>query len=87
MKTLTESVHDNYNLQKCSICDFNCSQKGNLKVHVGLVHENKKSYMCSICDYFCSQKCDLKTHAESVHDKYVYGTEEFDLSFWLLSKR
>ena len=62
LKMHAESVHDNYKLQKCSICDFNCFQKGNLKVHTGSVHENKKSYMCSIWDYVCSQKCDLKMH-------------------------
>ena len=38
----TESVHDKYMLQKFSICHFDFSQKGNLKVHIGLVHEIKK---------------------------------------------
>ena len=37
----TESGHDNYKLQKFSIRDFNCSQKGKSKVHIGLVHEKK----------------------------------------------
>ena len=39
----TESVHEKCKLQKCSICDFNCSQKGNSKGFIGSVHENKKS--------------------------------------------
>ena len=48
----TESVHDNYKLEKWSICDSNCSLKGNLKVHIGSVHENKKSYMWNLQSYF-----------------------------------
>ena len=57
-------------LKHISYCDFNCFQKGNLKVHTGSVHENKITYKCSICDYICSQKCYLKMHTESVHDYY-----------------
>ena len=68
----TESAHDKCKLQKCSICDFNCFQKGKVKVHTGWVHEKKKSYMCLICDYVCSQKFDLKMHTQSVHDNYKW---------------
>ena len=51
----TESVHEKCKLQKCSICDFNCSQKGNSKGFIGSVHENKKSYVLNLKFQFFSK--------------------------------
>ena len=34
LKKHSESVHDNLNSHKCSICDYSCSRKGTLKIHI-----------------------------------------------------
>ena len=31
-------------IYKCSICDYNCSQKGDLTKHIASVHEGKKTF-------------------------------------------
>ena len=43
-----ESVHEKEMPNKCLICDFNCSQKGNSKVHTESVHEKTKKLNFSI---------------------------------------
>jgi len=52
-----ESVHDHFKLQKCSICDFNCS-KSAYWVNLG----KKQSYKCSISNFGFPQKASLKIH-------------------------
>ena len=54
---------------KCSICDYNCKSKTNLKTHFDAVHEGKKPHKCSICDYSCTTKAILKIHINAVHEK------------------
>ena len=55
-------VHEKKKPFKCDICDYSCSQKGNMKKHAESVHERKKSFKCDICDYSCSQKGTMKKH-------------------------
>ena len=52
---------------KCSICDYNTSDKGSLKKQVEAVHQGKKPHKCSMCDYSVSTKPDLKKHIRAVH--------------------
>ena len=54
---------------KCDICDYKCSQKGNMKTHISMVHEGKKPFKCHICDYSCSLKHHIKSHVASVHER------------------
>ena len=68
MKMHTESINDRYILQKCSICEFNCSQKGNLKVHIGPVQENKKVILVLNLQFYLFSKASFTTHIESVHE-------------------
>ena len=50
------------------ICDYNCSDKINLKRHIRFVHERKKPFQCEICEYNCFLKNDLKRQIESIHE-------------------
>ena len=50
---------------QCSICDYNSSDKRQLKQHIASVHEGKKPHECSICDYTSSKKGNLKQHIQS----------------------
>ena len=42
---------------KCEKCDYICSLKCILKIHVASVHESKKQFKCEISEYSCNQKC------------------------------
>ena len=50
MNNHVASVHDNKKPFKCEICDYRCSQKGDLSKHFTAVHEKKKPFKCEICD-------------------------------------
>ena len=53
----------------CSICDYRCKQKGNLKRHLAHVHNvDVKWHHCDYCDYQCKQKGGLKQHLANVHN-------------------
>ena len=56
------------NIYRCELCDYNSSQKGNLKRHMEAVHEGKKPFKCSACDYKCSEKGSLKRHVLLLHE-------------------
>ena len=53
---------------KCSICDYNCSDKESLKAHVNSVHENKKPYKCLVCDNIYCFKVNFEKHIALVHE-------------------
>ena len=36
------SVHEGKKPFNCDICDFSCSQKSNMKIHIESVHEGEK---------------------------------------------
>ena len=42
---------------KCEKCDYICSLKCILKIHVASVHESKKQFKCEISEYSYNQKC------------------------------
>ena len=59
------SVHDGQKPFKCNICDYSCSQKKYLTVHIASVHDGKnfvtsnlhifvhsteKPFQCDMCD-------------------------------------
>ena len=54
---------------KCDICDYSCSFKPNLNIHIESVYEGKKPFQCDICNHCCFHKMDLKRHTESVHEE------------------
>jgi hypothetical protein len=54
---------------KCDKCDYKCSTKSNLNIHIKQVHDKIKDIKCNLCDYKCSRKYDLNKHIKSVHDK------------------
>ena len=51
-----------------TMCNYCCSPKSSMKIHMTSVHENKKPHKCLICDYNYSRKGDLKQHVESIHE-------------------
>ena len=63
------SVHEEERPFKCDICEFRCSQKGNMTTHVASVHEGKKPFKCGLCDYSCSANRSMKKHVASVHEE------------------
>ena len=65
------AVYESKKPFKCIICDYNCSQKGNLATHFALVHEEKKSFKCSTCGYNCSKKAQSTRHIAAAHEKNV----------------
>ena len=62
------AVHED---KKCIICDYNCSQKGNLATHIALLHEEKKSFKCSTCGYNYSKKAESTGHVAAAHDENI----------------
>ena len=71
------SVQNEMKTFKCDICEYNCSNRSNLKRHVASVHEENKHFKCDFCNYTCSQKSDLKKHVKSVHE----GKKHFKCDF------
>ena len=61
--------HKESKSHKCSVCDYSCTQKQDLKRHIDAIHENKKPHKCSICDQSFSLKDSLNKHIEFVHEK------------------
>ena len=49
LKNQVLSVHEKKRSLKCEVCDYSCSQKGDMKKHVS-IHENKRPFKCEICD-------------------------------------
>ena len=45
----------------CEICDYKCTTRDNLDVHVR-THTGEKQFACEHCDYKCSQKSNLDRH-------------------------
>ena len=62
------TVHEKKKPFTCFICNYQCSQRGNMTNHIASVHEGKKPFKCSICDYKFSTKQMLTKHTESVHE-------------------
>ena len=60
-------IHEGKKPFRCDICDYSCSQKGNMKTHVASVHVVKKPFKCDICDYSFSLKNIMKRHIITVH--------------------
>ena len=50
----------------CDQCEYQATQKGNLKTHIDSVHEDVQ-YTSDQCDCKSKWKGDLKKHLESVH--------------------
>ena len=50
----------------CDQCNFQASQKSNLKTHINSKHEGVK-YVCDQCDYQAMQQGNLKKHITSKH--------------------
>ena len=61
-------IHEGKKPFNCDICNYRCSQKGDMKTHVASVHEGKKPFKCDICDYSCSQKGNMTRHVSSIHE-------------------
>ena len=49
-QTKIESVHERFKPFKCTICDYETAEKGNLKQHIKSVYEDIKAFNCNICD-------------------------------------
>ena len=54
---LNTLVPENDKPFKCEKCDYICSLKCILKIHVASVQENKKQIRCEVNGYHCYQKC------------------------------
>ena len=54
---------------QCESCDYICSAKGSLKIHVKQVHLKLQDNECTVCDYKCSIKSDLTKHIKRIHLK------------------
>ena len=66
--SFSKSAKEKYEVFRCNKCDFDTSEKENLKRHVETVHEGIKTFNCTLCDYEFSKQVYLKTHIESVHE-------------------
>jgi hypothetical protein len=60
-------VHDKIRDNLCDKCDYKCSSKSELSLHVKAVHNKIRDYKCSQCDYLASQSSHLTTDVKSVH--------------------
>ncbi|XP_018020124.2 transcriptional repressor CTCFL-like, partial [Hyalella azteca] len=47
---------------QCSKCDYACTTKRNLKIHLLSKHSEVKPYQCSECDYACMKNYLMKRH-------------------------
>ena len=66
------SVYDDKETFECSVCNYKCSQKGQLNQHIASVHEGKKPeklFKCSNCDYRGRTKWDIQRHSARIHQR------------------
>ena len=54
---------------KCEECDYKCSSKCELNVHIKKVHDKIKDHECKECDSKFSTGGDLNQHIKAVHNK------------------
>ena len=50
-------------------CDYKCSQRGSLNVHVKSFHLKIKDFICQECDHQTCTKASLNTNVNVVHLK------------------
>lgn len=55
----------------CPYCEYKCSRKSNMTVHVNRVHNKIKPYHCQLCEYKCSSNHDLTIHTKIRHTKVI----------------
>ena len=69
MKRHIDLVHENKKKPfKCEICDYSCTLKGNMKIHIESVHYGKKPFICHICEKGFATKQRMTKHVTSVHE-------------------
>ena len=61
---------------KCSLCDYTCIQKYNMKIHKSEVHKGKKLYKCPHCGESFQQRVGLRSHVR----KKCYQKKQFKCS-------
>ena len=79
----TGLVHGTKKSYMCSICDYFCSQKCDLKTHAESVHDKYMVQKFSICHFDCSQKGNLKVHIWSVHEIKKHISAQYVIIFVL----
>ena len=57
------------NKHKCEQCNYVCSSKSNLNIHIKQVHDKIRDIKCDQCNYVCSRNSTLNKHIKIVHDK------------------
>ena len=55
-------------LFNCKNCDFETTEKDDLKTHMETLHKVIKAFKCSICNYETSRNDILKIHVACVHE-------------------
>ena len=58
-------IHEEPSLA-CGICDFRCTQKWVLDVHMR-THSDERPFKCNFCEYTTKRKSDLTTHHKCMH--------------------
>merc|ERR1712126_131624 len=62
----------------CDQCDFKCSRKNLLNVHVKNVHEEKQQLKCDECDFTTLLRQSLKHHVDAEHKGIRYPCDFCD---------
>ena len=68
MRVHVTSVHEKKKSFQCGICDYRCSQKGNLDLHIAFFHYKAKPFKCNVCEKRFPHRGNLNRHVSSVHE-------------------
>ena len=63
-KKCVASVHE-INVHK--YCDYSCSQKQSMNLHIEAFHKEEKSCKCAICDHNFTTEQHWTRHIDAVH--------------------
>ncbi|KAF1744843.1 hypothetical protein MXB_4122 [Myxobolus squamalis] len=50
---------------KCTLCEYSCGIKSNLKRHITFRHSDSRSFNCTLCDKSYKSSNDLSRHVKS----------------------
>ena len=57
-----KKIHSSEKPERCTICEYSCIRKVDMKVHMMQGHTGKRPFKCVQCNFASAQSSYLKTH-------------------------